>query len=100
MPPKNMPQPAPSQQQPEGSKPEVDVMQVHEQMKVEGLHIFFELAYKEAQKDFKHRIDMMDFSNRKDLQRDLARVKERLKDAGPVGRGAGGDTAIADRVLQ
>lgn len=59
-------------------QPELDLMHVHEEIKIDGLHVFYELAYKAAQEDFKNRINMADFSNRKDLQNDMTKVMEKL----------------------
>jgi hypothetical protein len=53
-------------------------MLVHEPIKIEGLHPFYQFAYEEAQHGFKGRIDMSSFTNRKDLSKDVARVHEKL----------------------
>lgn len=63
---------------PHGSQMEMDLMHTHEEIKIKDLHLFYDLAYKAAQEGFKERIDMTDFSNRKDLADDMAKVKEKL----------------------
>lgn len=51
---------------------------VHEKIEIADLHPFFQFAYAEAQEGFSQRINMSEFTNRKDLAHDVSRVNEKL----------------------
>lgn len=55
-----------------------EVVLVHDEIQIPDLHPFYQLAYAEAQRGFNQRINMSDFSNRKDLAQDVSRVNEKL----------------------
>lgn len=52
---------------------------VHEVIEIPDLHPFYQFAYAQAQKGFGDRVNMSDFTNRKDLARDVALVNEKLE---------------------